>query len=100
MSVKVTEGRFTTYTTVRTVTYGKGGTRTPPRELRMLESPPKALLEPHYLIVLGHPAGGQVTGPEKVIEVASTKQDAYRMLDAAENVLKGLAWGLIEEVNA
>ena len=62
----------------------------------MLESPHGG----HYTIVLGYPAGGNVRGPETTIEVASTKQDAYRMLDAAENVLKGLAWGLIEEVNA
>ena len=91
MSVKIRNaaGRFTTYTTHRTVTYGKGGTRTPPRELKMLESP-NALLGGHYLIVLG----------ENTIEVASTKQDAYRMLDAAENVLKAVGWVLVSEVNA
>lgn len=93
-------GRFTTYTTHRTVTYRKGGMnfggKAPPKELRMMESPHGG----HYVIVLGYPAGGQVTGPETTIEVASTKQEAYRMLDAAENVLKAVGWRLVEEVNA
>jgi len=96
MNVRNAKSRFTTYTTLRTVTYGKVGTRTPWRELKMLESPHGG----HYLVVLGYPAGGNVFGDETTIEVAPTKQDAYRMLDAAENVLKGLGWGLIEEVNA
>lgn len=101
--IRNAKGRFTTYTTHRTVTYSKGrmpgGGQAPARELRMLESP-NALLGGHYLIVLGYPAGGQVTGPETTIEVASTKQEAYRMLDAAENVLKAVGWRLVEEVNA
>ena len=88
-------GRFTTYTTHRTVTYSKGR-KTPPRELRMLESSHGG----HYVIVLGYPAGGNVFGDEITIEVASTKQEAYRMLDAAENVLKAVGWRLVEEVNA
>lgn len=109
MSVKISNaaGRFSTYTTHRTVTYSKGkmpgGGQSPPRELRMLESPKfvgPALLERHYLIVLGYPAGGNVFGDETTIEVASTKQEAYRMLDAAENVLKAVGWRLVEEVNA
>ena len=65
----------------------------------MLESP-NANLGGHYLVVLGYPAGGNVFGDEHTIEVASTKQDAYRMLDAAENVLKALGWRLVEEVDA
>ena len=87
MSVKLRNaaGRFTTYITHRTVTYSKGkmpgGGQSPPRELRMLESPNANL-------------------GEHTIEVASTKQDAYRMLDAAENVLKALGWRLVEEVDA
>jgi len=93
-------GRFTTYTTHRTVTYSKGrmpgGGKAPPRELRMLESSHGG----HYVIVLGYPAGGNVFGDEITIEVASTKQEAYRMLDAAENVLKAVGWRLVEEVNA
>ena len=96
-------GRFTTYITHRTVTYTKGkmpgGGQSPPRELKMLESP-NANLGGHYLVVLGYPAEGNVTGNEYTIEVASTKQDAYRMLDAAENVLKAVGWRLIEEVDA
>ena len=107
MRVKTPLSRYTTYITHRTVTYSKGkmpgGGQAPPRELKMLESP-KALLERHYLIVLGYPAGGNVFGDETTIEVASTKQEAYRMLDAAENVLKGLGWRLMcecdEEVDA
>lgn len=96
-------GRFTTYTTHRRVRYRKGkmpgGGQAPPRELRMLESP-NANLGGHYLIVLGYPAEGNVTGKEYTIEVASTKQEAYRMLDAAENVLKAVGWRLVEEVDA
>ena len=103
MRVKTPLSRYTTYTTHRTVTYTKGkmvgGGQSPPRELKMLESP-KALLGRYYLIVLGYPAGGNVTGPETTIEVAATKEDAYRALDAAENVLKAVGWRLVEEVDA
>lgn len=101
--IRNAKSRFTTYTTHRTVTYRKGGMnfggQAPPRELRMLESP-NALVGTYYLIVLGYPAGGNVFGDETIIEVASTKQEAYRMLDAAENVLKAVGWRLVEEVNA
>jgi hypothetical protein len=94
MNVRNAEGRFTTYTTHRTVTYRKAffyhlDSQQQTCELKMLESP-NALLGGHYLIVLG----------ENTIEVASTKQDAYRMLDAAENVLKAVGWVLVSEVNA
>ena len=90
-SVRSPSGYYTTFSLVRKVTYHrrsftKAQEAVPPRTLKMLEH----AKGDYFIITLG----------SETIEIAAEKKDAYRMLDAAENVLKALGWVLVEEVNA
>ena len=88
-SVRSPSGYYMTFSLVRKVTYHRRSfvnAEEPPRTLKMLEH----AMGDYFLITLG----------SETIEVAGEKKDAYRMLDAAENVLKALGWVLVEEVNA
>ena len=88
-SVRSPSGYYTTFRLVRKVTYHRRAfvhAEEPPRIVKMLEQ----AKGDYFIITLG----------QDTIEIAGTKQEAYRMLDAAENVLKALGWVLVNEVNA